>query len=361
MKNIIKLFACTAMTMLVLTSCGKTQPASPAAEPPSAELPVAEPTEPVHIHVNEGWNWDLNGHEQLCHCGESFGEGEHTLGDDLVCTECGVEVWDYGDGSGSLSTYDEYGDYRSIVEYDTEGNVVYEMYRESEYDANGNKLRHTEYQNGLLVEEMEYAEGGIPKTQTGFFDDGSWGVNEFDEYGNVVYMVSYDANDEIVCEEHVEYFLNEDGWYQESKRTLIWAGGETHVTEYNEHGDQILWQVTAADGTVETAFLTEYRYDDNGNILWEKTDYGERIDETNFTYDEDGNLLVESTESTDGTAYYCEYQVLDGWSAWLYTKETFEDGSYLVREYDENEEVISEILYDANDNEITMEEEEAVG
>ena len=43
MKNIIKLFACTAITMLVLTSCGKTQPESPAAEPPVAELPVEEP------------------------------------------------------------------------------------------------------------------------------------------------------------------------------------------------------------------------------------------------------------------------------------------------------------------------------
>ena len=42
-------------------------------------------------------------------------------------------------------------------------------------------------------------------------------------------------------------------------------------------------------------------------------------------------------------------------------KETYEDGSYRVREYDENEEVIREILYDANGNEIPMEEEETVG
>lgn len=41
-------------------------------------------------------------------------------------------------------------------------------------------------------------------------------------------------------------------------------------------------------------------------------------------------------------------------------KETYEDGSYRVWEYDENEEVISEILYDVNGNEIPM-EEEAVG
>lgn len=41
-------------------------------------------------------------------------------------------------------------------------------------------------------------------------------------------------------------------------------------------------------------------------------------------------------------------------------KETYEDSSYRVREYDENEEVISEILYDVNGNEIPM-EEEAVG
>lgn len=352
MKKMMKLFACTAMTMLVLTSCGKAQPETPAAEPPAAE-----PAEPAHVHVNEGWNWDLKGHVQLCHCGESFGEGAHTIGDAMICTECGVEVWDYGDGSGSLYTYDENGEFKSIEEYDTDGNVVYEMHRDTEYDADGNKLRYKEYQDGVLVEEMEYAEGGVPKLRTNYYEDGTQNVGEYDENGNEVHQYEYDADGRVIHEIHTEYVLGEDGWYWENKVENRWEDGSVWLEEYNEHGNQVQWLIYTPDGAVETFWNSEYSYDENGNILWRKTDFGDRVDENTYTYDEDGNMLTESTVSTDGTAYYCEYQVVDGWSIWLYTKETFEDGSYLVREYDENEELVSEILYDVNGNEIPLEVE----
>lgn len=274
----------------------------------------------------------------------------------MICTVCDSEVWDYGDGSGSVQNYNEYGEWVRMTDYDTDGSVLSDQVFELEYSDDGSKLAEKIYQNGILVEEWEYAEGGIPKKQTGYFDDGTWSVNEYDENGNVVYAVSYTSDGAVDVEFFSEYKETEYGFY-ESKYTVVFAGGEPQVTERNEHGDQTAWYVYAADGTVTEAFISEYTYDANGNILWTKTDYsGERVDETFYTYDENGNLLLEETTSTDGAAYLCEYRVVeDGWSMWARQVLTDTDGTYIVREYDENEELISEIRYDVNGNEIPFE------
>ena len=356
----LKQAAFLAAMLILLTACGKAPAEAPVEAPVEEAAPAAEE---VHTHTADTWERDFSEHWQICECGEIFNQAAHALGEDLFCTDCGSEVWDYGDGSGCVYNYSEYGDWTRMTDYDADGNVLFEQIFEIEYDAGGSKLLEKIYTDGVLTEDWEYGENSVPKKGTFYSDDGTWSVNEYDESGNCVHTVSYTAEDVIEAETFSEYMEDADGWFYESKYTVVFSDGERHVTERNEYGDQTSWSVYLADGTLDTAFISEHTYDENGNLLWEKTDYnGERVDETVYTYDEDGNLLLEELTSTDGSAYLCEYQVIeDDWVQCVREVLTDVDGTYIVREYDEYEEVISEIRYDAAGNEIPMETEETVG
>ena len=123
------------LCMAVLVSCGKEAPA-PVEEVPEAKTELVE----EHVHEAETWERNLSEHWQICGCGEAFGLEAHDLGDDVVCTVCGSEIWDFGDGTGSVCDYDEAGECIRWTEYDVDGNVTFDERSEIEYDADGNKV-----------------------------------------------------------------------------------------------------------------------------------------------------------------------------------------------------------------------------
>ena len=315
MKKMILMILC----LLLLAGCtGNTLP------------DTTEGTEHTHTPGTQ-WDRDAVSHWHLCECGEKLDTAEHTLTED-VCTVCGSEVW-VMDGSADVCNYNEYGEMVRWSSYDGAGTVMADWVYEFEYDENGNMLSCDTFEQGVLMEESEYTtESGMSvlTKSTSYYDDGSWFVNEYDEIGNVTTLLSYDAEGNLVLEGHYEFKTDAEGASYNSKSTEHYDDGTRSVAEYNEYGDNISRILYDADGNVEVEEIYEWEYDEEGNWLFGKT------------Y-ENGVLTKEITFATGQDDY--------GW--WTYPEtvvEYFEDGSRTVSKYDVNDELISEITYDAAGN-----------
>lgn len=110
---------------------------------------------------------------------------------------------------------------------------------------------------------------------------------------------------------------------------LMDFGDYKSLRQYNEHDDPVK--------TVD--------YDAKGKVLTEKV--------FNYEYDEDGNLL-HASEMSDGVLMNeSEYTVVDGQSMLYSYIDYVEDGSKSVSFYDENENAVECISYNADGNEET--------
>lgn len=372
--------------------------------------------ENTHVHAAaERWERDAKEHWHLCGCGEKMDIGEHTLDDMFFCTVCGSEVQDYGD-TVDVYTYNEQGDPLQTTSYDADGAVLSDQSWEYEYDENGGKKTERSYNNGVLAEVTEYAPGADGESRTvkytGYNEDGSYFVNEYDEMGNVTAMYSYDAANVLAYEGLYEYALTADGESYESKTTeCSHEQGYTFVCTYNEYEDLVTRAKYGEDEQLEYEERYDRDYNDEGQPLWERVyrngvlvseilRYAEsenefgwmRYPEETVDYYEDGSKLVlrygengevssEIRYTPDGTAEYIhnyvyatdengnwdfieiyewdnlisrtEYDVsADGWSYKSKVTEWNKDGSYKVSEYDENEELVSETAFDAQGKEI---------
>ena len=275
-----------------------------------------------------GWEVNAKEHWQVCECGESLNTGAHTLSEESVCTVCGAEIWDFGDFV-DVSTYTEQGDPLHMTSYDADGNVLSDMLYEYEYDADGNKLSHKYYGDGVLMEEAVY-EAGVPTQYTSYYEDGTKGVSEYDEDGNVVSYVFYDADGSVNSTTESEYAYTADGESYEAKNTMTDFEGAKYIGEYNEFGDQIAWIFYDVEGNLVTEERYEFEYDDEGDLRTKRT-YVDGVLTQELLYttviDGDGRMSYPGTEIN----YHS-------------------DGSKTVTEYDENDEIISETTYDAAGN-----------
>lgn len=280
-----------------------------------------------HTHSAEG-GWEVNAkdHWQTCECGETLNTAAHTLDDMGMCTVCGAEVWDYTDFV-DVYTYSEYGDPMRMISYDADGSVTSDIRYEYEYDADGNKLFHQYYADNVLMEEAEYEAGTLVQC-TSYYEDGTKTVSEYDEDGNIVRSVFYDADGSVSSTTESEYAYTADAESYEVKNTMTDFEGAKYIGEYNEFGDQTAWIVYDADG----ALLTEERYE--------------------YEYDADGDLMVRRNY-TDGALtqelYYTIIIEADGWMRYPGTIIDYHaDGSRIVTEYNEFDEIISETVYAAD-------------
>lgn len=268
------------------------------------------------------------------------------------------------DGLTKIFDYNDHGELILEKDYDENGNVIYYFVGEYEYNEDGIMLSKKTYKNGSLSTE--------------------------------------------------EYFkTTEDGWtYTESETVYYPELGNAFKSIYNEFGDQIGRIIYDADDNIVSEFVFEIEYDENGNITcerhytdgvltYEALDYVTETDDysftryptTNVTYFEDGSKnvtvngkygLIKSTTTyaADGsvkseTVYEYEFfesgekkslKIImngktvseefyefnaDGWMTYL-KKEIhyFEDGSKTVIEYDENWNIVSQKQFDADGNEI---------
>ena len=284
-----------------------------------------------HTHsAADGWERNAKEHWQICECGESVNTAAHTLDENNVCTGCGSEIQDFGDFM-DVSTYTEQGDPLHMTSYDADGNVLSDMRYEYEYDADGNKLSHKYYGDGVLMEEAEY-EAGVPTQYTNYYEDGTKSVSDYDEDGNAVSTAYYDADGKVYSETQSEYAYTADGESYETKNTMTDMDGAVYISEFNEQGDQIAWICYDPDGNLMTEERYEYEYDDEGNTLAKK-------------------IYVSGALSQE--LLYTTVTDADGWMSYPGTViDYFDDGSKTVTEYNENDEIISIMTYDAAGNEI---------
>ena len=305
-----------------------------------------------HTHTAQGdWDWNGKEHWNVCECGEKLDAAEHKLGDDMVCTKCGAEVWVMDDGSADVYAYDQFGNTQRYAYFDAEGNMVSESRYENEYDDAGNLLSARFYSDGVLQNEDTYAanaNGEYVLVKSTMYYDGGCTVNEYDEHGNMVHMADTDEAGNVEAESWYEYAMDPDGGFYESKYTERLAEGGKLEAQYNPMGD-IIVRVWYDDAGNETRVDTwEYEYNEEGQDEWQKqyTDgvlvyeiigYGEynggdfsmRYPETVIEYYEDGTRLEQkfgsNGEVATETAYSAGGDVVE---VLTYTYETDEDGNW---------------------------------
>ena len=402
-KNLRNLLFVGAVSLAMLTGCAET-----------GESSGSKP-DPSHTHTALAeWDRDAKEHWHLCECGEKLEVAAHELNDMQFCETCRSDIWDCGDGMYEVYTYDEAGQVLRSTSYDADGNIISESRHVYEYDENGNVLSSQYYEGDNLLQAEEFALTEDGETylikSTGYQADGSAFVNEYDPEGNVIAVYGYDTEGTVIYETHSEYAYTEDGGCYESKATEYdHKTGVKLVCEYNEYEDILTRVEYDFDGTVQYEESYEREYNEDGDMLWEKT-YRDgkltyeivgyvtqsedgmswRYPEQTISYEEDGGKVVskygdngevetETYYNADGTVdreltYRYELDDVGNWSHikvyegdrlvidneyaisedfWSYkakVTEYNEDGSKTVSEYDQFEELIRTTTYDADDN-----------
>lgn len=286
-----------------------------------------------HKHTAQG-DWDFNGkeHWNICECGEKMDAAEHKLGDDMVCTKCGAEVWLMDDGSADVYSYDLYGNTLLYAYFDAEGNMVSESRYENEYDDAGNLQVVRFYSDGVLQSENAYVsndKGESSLVKSTMFYDGGCTVNEYDEYGNMVHMADTDEAGSVEAESWYEYTMDADGGFYESKYTERLPEGGKLEAQYNPMGD-IIVRVWYDENDNETRVDTwEYEYNEEGQDDWQKQ----------YT---DGVLVYEIT----GYGEYSNSEFSMRYPECII--EYYEDGTRLEQKYGSNGEIETETSYSAN-------------
>lgn len=354
------------------------------------------------------WERDGQTHWQLAEDGAPINQGDHEIGDDLICTVCGSEVLDWGDGCIDVTDYDEYGNTLRYSSFES-GEKTYDAVHAIVVNEDGVVLEDREFQNGQLASETIYAvdaDGMQQTVKATFWDAGVLSsVNEYDEYGNCIRTAYCTEDGEFSMETLSEFAQNEDGdWYE--RRTITRFGsGETFLSEYNQYGDTTLSQITDAEGNLLLDATYEYEYD-GGVMLWSKQyDQGQLVYEEYCTEDgltaktveyvedgavtvtmhnENGDPILATTTAVDGsilseaifTYVYSETgdqlesrMFVDGVLAeeaiYHYDEELgftglqrtiwHEDGSRTVEDYDDFFDLIRSTVYDADGNVVSVE------
>ena len=263
------------------------------------------------------------------------------------------------------------------------------------------------FTDGVLSSEIGYTTDENGTWQTGYtdyYEDGGKTVVEYDFMGNITHAQHYNADGTMASESFSEYAYDDNGDSYEVRCTEIDADGSKWLAEYNQYEDVTLRQAWEPDGTVKYIETFEYDYNEDGDRLWVKEyqngtliyeilGYAEvtdadgwyRFPETTVDYYENGTKLVTfhgiDSEPAIKTWYnaagevvheltftyeydneghrtrmltYDEEELImesvykldsSGWTYLALETEFRPDGTKLVREYDENEEIISETEY----------------
>lgn len=310
-----------------------------------------------HSHsASSNWTCDLENHWHTCECGEQLDYAAHTIEDD-ICTVCGSEIAHFEDGSALLITYNEHGDCTQVASYTADGSLDSEELTEYTYDADGNMLSQKTTLNGVPTFESEYALNDSGETylikESFYYEDGARDVSEYDENQNLLRSCAYDSDGNVLYASEYEYsleanwmgeklyegdlliseqeyLLDEDGIQTTIRSVYYNEDGSSSVTEYDEHGNEILSGSYDAEGHAENLVRYENEYDAEGNQTLRRTYEGDRLTEEMefwFGSDEDGSWSM----SGKTTTYH-------------------EDGTKTVSDRDLDATWSSEITYDANGN-----------
>lgn len=108
-------------------------------------------------------------------------------------------VW--GDGRKSVSESNIHGDKTFWAEHDSNGDIVHQYNTKYEYGDDGNMTRSEVYIEGILVSEAEYslnADGFLYLAMETIYDEETYIVTTFDEYGDVIEEIVYDLDGNVI-------------------------------------------------------------------------------------------------------------------------------------------------------------------
>lgn len=398
-----KLIISALLTAAMLSGCGAQSSAS------------ADPEATAHQHTVSGpYSWNATEHWHECECGEKVELAPHTIGDDIRCTECGLEIWEMDDGCVDVASYDEYGNPLAMISYDPEGNVLNSQEYKNEYDASGNIMRCEYFVDGVLQSLEEYqatGDGGTQLSSVSYYSDSGTDCMFYDENSNMISSVHYNTEQEITEEVKNEYALNDSGDYYNCLRISLYDDGTKFETAYTQYEDVSYRYEYDAQGNLVCEEVWEYGYNaegkpdwvkqyENGALIYEIKNFAVYTDDWDITsrypeneaeYYADGTRLerfngtnsepeLETMYNADGSVSYVRryvYELFDdgNWKriqvyqdeALLFDTEYvmdaenilsrkatmteyLDDGTKIIYEYDDNEELISQTHYDANGN-----------
>ncbi len=311
---------------------------------------------------------NLDQHWTVCICGQKLETEEHTW-ENTICTGCGAEMWDMGDGYVSLYAYNEFGELIRNMEY-IDGVLSLDNRTRIEYNESGQKVREDFYENGRLTGYSLYGitdEGMEYQAASAYYsEDGSSVITEYDEHGNSLSVCMFDAENEPETEYVSQYAQKDTGEYYEQFCTIHdYKNNYKIELEYTQYGDPVTRTKTLSDGTVEYAETYDREYDENGDMLWEKTytdgiltheicgyitvsdEYGYmRFPEKTIDYNEDGSRM-ELVNGMNGNTETETYYNADGSveKVLRYEYEYAEDGNYSAIRLYEDDRILEEILF----------------
>ncbi len=230
---------------------------------------VSIPDEPI-VTVN----FDLDNH---------WNEGEapvaHTLSDEGVCEECGVQI-SVGDGTAVASLADEYGNYLRMHTY--EGHTLVEDMEYAYYDDIDATycVRSTTYYASGAVYSINETDADGNTSATAYAEDGSVLSREemiTDANGNVV-TTTYDADDKVTQKIVIEYTEGIDSFTSvyDGEDHLVSTEETVYDEDFNFTSTYVFYNT---DGTVKSKEIwvsgedgiTKTIYDANGNVTGTET------------------------------------------------------------------------------------------
>lgn len=298
MKKYLLLLFALAM-VLSLAACEKdpttvptaaTQPTAPTTVPTTAPtVPTTVPTAPAHVHIVSQWQVDMDNHWQQCmDCGEILNKNPHGLYTG-PCRDCNAEVFPslLGDGC-SVFVYDANGNEILCQEYDVNDVLLCVTAWEYTYDAAGNMQTAIEYVDGQLFSETTYQldADGLPSiaTMTTYYEDGSKDHVEYDQWSNLSLWIVYDADGQIVSHQRNENTYDDEGniLYQKSYENDVLTSETEYTVVEHAYGS---YAYPVKD--------TQYHEDGTRTI----TVYGEEYEVIEVLYvDADGNPVDHSSK-----------------------------------------------------------------
>ena len=251
MRNIIRILCICLVMAFVLAGCGKDVP----------EMPETSAA-PAHDHTFIKWFYDADNHGYVCDCGAQDAQ-PHDLDEYGWCATCEFSVVKNDDGSYSIITFDERDNMSGYINYDADGNVLFELVCINEYYEDGNISHSWDYHDGVLMyesiylpcENTEFGEVYLSEDIT-YLEDMKL-VTTFDEEWHILASRYYDAQGNLTSEEIYEYVYDENGYLTYS---YCMVDGVKASESYYE---------TDADGF--TNLVRDVYFDENGDIQDEYT------------------------------------------------------------------------------------------
>ncbi len=358
MKKLFAMMAACAMLAIFMAACN-TQPTDTTAD--ETQIPSTNPwtdectepnesTAPSEAETTAPAEDDDSGEAHI-HTATGSWQVDIT-GHWKECDECGEKVEaaehqpnDDGICSVCNSTVTDWGDSIDVCVYDEYDNLI----RMLEYDENGELV--SEY---ICI--YVYDENGNMTFATEYIDDRLTGETEYtvvDGESIPVRYVGYDEDGRLVN----EYDHNGNVVYMaiyDTDDNQIFSA----VSEYEQDEDGI-WYESSCTETDEDGNKTSSQYNEYGDIIgkicMDCNDNVLSVESWEHTYEEN-RLIIQSLYTKDNETQLWEFKVVvgDDWAySYMEKRTTYnEDGTTTVCTYDENENLLSEVTYDVDGNPI---------